>query len=305
MRQTTHKKNSLTHRAGSVLIVVLILVVLLSLAAFRYTDLMITEFTSANMYGRRLQTQSFADSGVEMAADLISNRTFEAGENLIHDDANFNGISLVEGELPRENGRFSLITADERDENFNQVRFGLVSESGKLNLNYLPVLESLFVAVDEDGNDTGVVGQEFYDALANIPGLDDPIVVDSILDWIDEDDEPRLNGAETSYYQGLANPYECKNGPIESFDELLKIQGITAATLYGEDGNRNGLLDKNEDDGAASAPEDDEDGILNVGLLGYCTIRSTETNARGDGTCLLYTSPSPRDATLSRMPSSA
>ena len=25
----------------------------------------------------------------------------------------------------------------------------------------------------------------------------------------------------------------------------------------------------------------------------------------GDGTCLLYTSPSPRDATLSRMPSSA
>ena len=27
--------------------------------------------------------------------------------------------------------------------------------------------------------------------------------------------------------------------------------------------------------------------------------------ARGAGTCLLYTSPSPRDATLSRMPSSA
>jgi len=27
--------------------------------------------------------------------------------------------------------------------------------------------------------------------------------------------------------------------------------------------------------------------------------------ARGDATCLLYTSPSPRDATLSRMPSSA
>ena len=32
--------------------------------------------------------------------------------------------------------------------------------------------------------------------------------------------------------------------------------------------------------------------------------RSLETNNQADG-CLLYTSPSPRDATLSRMPSSA
>ena len=38
------------------------------------------------------------------------------------------------------------------------------------------------------------------------------------------------------------------------------------------------------------------------GSIAYCGI--TSTSANGD-VCLLYTSPSPRDATLSRMPSSA
>ena len=270
-------------RHGTVLIVVLILVVLLSLAAYKYTESMITEFESASMYGRRLQTQAFADSGLEVAADLIGNRTFEPEENLINDEAIFNGISLQEGETARDNGLFSIVAANERDPDAKTVRFGLISESGKLNLNYLLALEQQFVAVDEDGGDTGTISPEFYEVLANIPGLDDQTVVDSILDWLDEDDDPRPMGAESPYYLGLSAGYECKNGPIESFDELMQIQGMTAAILFGEDGNRNGLLDKNEDDGDTTLPADDEDGVLNPGLIGYCTIRSTETNLRGDG----------------------
>ena len=41
-------------------------------------------------------------------------------------------------------------------------------------------------------------------------------------------------------------------------------------------------------------------------ILSVMTDKATvEIPAPCDGTCLLYTSPSPRDATLSRMPSSA
>ena len=40
-------------------------------------------------------------------------------------------------------------------------------------------------------------------------------------------------------------------------------------------------------------------------LKEYDKIVSTADGARSMYTCLLYTSPSPRDATLSRMPSSA
>ena len=284
-------------RAGSVLVVVLILVVLLTLAAYKYTQAMLTEYGSSNMYGRRLQSQQFAGSGIEMAADLIGNRTFEATENLIHDEAAFLGISMMEGDLDRNIGRFTIIAANERDTSSAGVRYGLISESGKLNLNNLLALEEAFSETDEEtGEDMGTTSVEFYEMLASIPGLEDESVVNAILDWLDEDDEPRTGGQES--YEEFG--YECKNGPLESLDELLLIQGIDAAILYGEDSNRNGLLDNNENDGDKSMPSDDEDDVLNLGLVGYCTVRSTESNLRGDGSerinlCLLYTSPSPRD----------
>ena len=43
----------------------------------------------------------------------------------------------------------------------------------------------------------------------------------------------------------------------------------------------------------------------NVNQQTTSTPNVTDSGFRGDNSCLLYTSPSPRDATLSRMPSSA
>jgi len=270
-------------RQGSVLIVVLILVVLLSLAALKYSASMLTEYSSANMYGRRLQTQQFADSGVEMTADLLGNRTFETTENLIHDESAFLGVSIQESDIPYNTGRVTLIAPNERDPDSSTVRYGLISESGKLNLNALLAWQEQYSETDPDtGEDLGVMSVEFYDKLASIPAFEDQAVVDLILDYIDEDDDPRPNGAEQASYTDLG--YECKNGPLDSMDELLRIPGITAEILYGEDGNRNGILDANEDDGDKSAPSDNEDGVLDLGLMGYCTVRSTESNLRGDRT---------------------
>lgn len=50
--------------------------------------------------------------------------------------------------------------------------------------------------------------------------------VDSIIDWIDKDDRELLNGAESSYYEGLDDPYEAKNGLIDSILELRLIKGM-------------------------------------------------------------------------------
>jgi len=55
-------------------------------------------------------------------------------------------------------------------------------------------------------------------------------VVNSILDWIDRDENPRIQGAESDVYQGLTPPYFSKNGPIDDISELLLIKG--AAELY-------------------------------------------------------------------------
>jgi general secretion pathway protein K len=55
-------------------------------------------------------------------------------------------------------------------------------------------------------------------------------VVNSLLDWIDRDDNPHIQGAESDFYQGLTPPYFCKNGPIDDISELLLIKG--AADFY-------------------------------------------------------------------------
>ncbi|HXT12895.1 MAG TPA: general secretion pathway protein GspK [Candidatus Angelobacter sp.] len=53
-----------------------------------------------------------------------------------------------------------------------------------------------------------------------------PMIVDSILDWVDRDDNSRMNGAESDFYQGLTPPYNAKNGPIDDISELLLIHGV-------------------------------------------------------------------------------
>jgi len=109
-------------------------------------------------------------------------------------------------------------------------------------------------------------------------------LADAILDFIDSDDTPRTNGCESEYYTALSPSYPAKNSPLESLDELLLVRGVTPEYLYGEDFNRNGLLDPNENDGDASWPPDNADGALQLGWSAYLTVFGREKNTRWDGT---------------------
>lgn len=60
----------------------------------------------------------------------------------------------------------------------------------------------------------------------------DPNPTDAILDWIDADDEPRPEGAEYDYYESLETPYACKNGPLDSIEELLLVVGVTPEIYF-------------------------------------------------------------------------
>ena len=53
-----------------------------------------------------------------------------------------------------------------------------------------------------------------------------PIIISSVQDWIDPDNDTRMGGAESDYYQGMDPPYVAKNGPIDELSELLMIKGI-------------------------------------------------------------------------------
>jgi type II secretory pathway component PulK len=59
------------------------------------------------------------------------------------------------------------------------------------------------------------------------------VVSDSILDWRDTDDSPRVAGAESDYYQGLNPPYYAKNAPFDNLAELLLVKGVTPEMYWG------------------------------------------------------------------------
>ncbi|MBW2030504.1 MAG: type II secretion system minor pseudopilin GspK [Deltaproteobacteria bacterium] len=67
-------------------------------------------------------------------------------------------------------------------------------------------------------------------------------IIDAIKDWLDPDGEVTRFGAEDSYYKGLERPYACKNGPIDSLEELLLVRGITKELFYGTK-DRPGIFD--------------------------------------------------------------
>ncbi|MCB2218553.1 MAG: type II secretion system minor pseudopilin GspK [Desulfobulbaceae bacterium] len=60
-------------------------------------------------------------------------------------------------------------------------------------------------------------------------------IVDSLVDWLDSDDNESPYGAESSYYESLEKPYGAANTEVEFIDELLLVKGITAELLYGND----------------------------------------------------------------------
>lgn len=106
---------------------------------------------------------------------------------------------------------------------------------------------------------------------------------DSILDWIDSDDDTRELGAELGYYQSLSTPYAPRNGPLRTIAELELISGTTSEDVRGEDWNLNGVLDPNEDDGDASWPPDNSDGVLDAGWSGVLTTESREGGLASSG----------------------
>lgn len=69
--------------------------------------------------------------------------------------------------------------------------------------------------------------------VAGVNAGDFTPIVNSILDWIDPDDNPRNQGAESEYYQSMDPPYFAKNGPIDDLSELLLIKGITPELYLG------------------------------------------------------------------------
>jgi type II secretory pathway component PulK len=232
---------------GTVLIVTMwVLVVLVGLVLVLARSMRVEGICSAN-HAARQQAGAIENGAIQYVLASLDGQ---------------NGHVPTEANMPCQavpvgDGAFWIIRPDHEDG--RQQAYGVVDEASKLNLNYAP-----------------------EEMLSPLPGMT-PETAAAILDWRDSDSDLTVGGAESEYYLLLADPYECKNAPLETVEELLLIKYATRALLFGEDTNRNGTLDENENDADGSDPPDNRDGTLDGGVYDLVTVYSSGPNTTSTG----------------------
>ncbi|RCS54332.1 general secretion pathway protein GspK [Bremerella cremea] len=257
-------------RRGVVLFVVLVVVVMITLSAFAFTELMFVENKAAHLTGRQIQARNVAESGVAMLSVFLEQeQELIEAQGGIYDNPDIMRGILVHPDADAEaRGRFSILApALNADGSIEGIRFGLEDESSRVNLNALLMMEQQ----SEGAGKT---------LLLALPGMTEDIA-DCILDYLDEDDETRPYGAEYDYYNTLDPPYNPKNGPLETVEELLLVKGVMPELLFGRDTNRNGLVDEHEWATSANTDQAETEMLSMVPDLGwssYMTLVSMEKN---------------------------
>ena len=125
------KRNS--PRRGSLLIVVLVTIVMLALAAYTFTSLMMTEDEASRLIARQVQSKYLVDSGVDYCRLFLATdqRTLREKGGIWDNATSFQAVPVgVDPSNPNYVGRFSVICSSLDDEgNPEGYRFGLTDES--------------------------------------------------------------------------------------------------------------------------------------------------------------------------------
>ena len=161
------------------------------------------------------------------------------------DAMNRSGLSLIRAALRADKNKYDSPHDDwgsldaEKFSGFfgaDQLTVSVTDLSGRIQVNAL---------VSNDKNKQNAQKQEKLQYALWIRFLrdgnfaieDDEVeaLIDSLIDWIDKDDNVRGKGAESGYYLSQSPPYKPRNGPVLYLEELLLIQGMTKDLFYGNE----------------------------------------------------------------------
>lgn len=257
-------------RKGTVLLAVLVVVVILSLAVYQYSELTLSEYKSADQSQRQVQALALAESGVHYAAALLSSADSMASSlsnNPYHNPGMFTKIQVPFDDRGGFKGTFSLLAPPDPQAGDGAIRFGAIDESGKINLNSLLALDRA-----AKGSQPGQLAVSVLQALPNMTAD----IAASIVDWLDADTTPLPGGAEDEYYSALNPPYRCKNGPLDSLEELLLVKGVTPELLFGQSRNPYRLAGGSNDNASTD-----------LGWSAYLTVHSREQTVDLSGNPLI------------------
>jgi hypothetical protein len=259
-------------RRGAVLITVMVVIVVLLLIAYQYLNLMNAESNASVVSGRLAQSRHLADSGVHYAAFALafpqtlglsdSPDSYRVWNGNVYDNADIFHNRPINGPNGVK-GYFSIVSPRDPTDTASSTgyRFGVEDENGKVNLNAIRQL------IKKDT--TGQVKTTIQTLIQAIPTMNEE-QANAVINWTEEGGT--IDTAESSYYSSLG--YQSKGGPYDTTDELLMVKGWTPKQLYGNDKNRNGRLDPDEDDGTGAA---------DLGLQRYFSVFSRELNVDSTG----------------------
>lgn len=210
---------TLGRRKGSALIVVLWVTGLLGMLTASLAFEAHLEARITNYYRNRTMAYYHARSGVSLAQILIRKSTTATGTQ--PDEAREESERWYREARMLAEGGFVLLTNPFPEDDEMQVVLSIMPEPARRNINV--------IAAEQDD-----ASMERILEMGGVPPELHPVLIESLYDWVDADDEPRLDGAETDdYYATLDPPYRAKNGPLDTVGEMLLIRGYTREILEG------------------------------------------------------------------------
>ena len=162
----------------------------------------------------------------EVFVDTSARHNFVAGQqaSLLADSGITGGIRLLQLSLGNQsysslNDQWAqpLKLSDDRGD----LQITIEEESGKLNLNYVAPPNG-----EMEGSFAAGVASRLFRKLGI--SLD---LIDTLADWVDQNDVPHPGGAESTYYNALKPAYAAKNGPLDTVEELALVKGFAGVPL--------------------------------------------------------------------------
>lgn len=228
-------------RRGFVLILVLVVIMLLSFAAYSFSHRMLTEYTASRYSTQQIQRRLLAESALELVTMRSEHHRLAKPISCRLPDGSEGHLEVIRG-LTAKNGR---------------PQFGVVNESSRLNLNILKI--------DAAHRD------ETRARLVQLPGMT-PSLADALMDFL-----ANRSASDTTTSDFLEEKEDVSRRVVHRLSDLLHVRGMTEELLWGEDQNQNSILDPEEDDGAIRPPADNRDGVLQQGLSQFVTLHSAES----------------------------
>jgi len=250
-----------TRTQGIALIIVMLVIVVLGLMAAGFSYSMKVETRLAQNVASEGELLWLGRSGVEVAGWYLAEKDrdpTQAGfDCLAQRWAGGPGITQGFDEFSMEDP-LAEVSLDHIELGRGSISIRLIDQERRFNINRAS-REILEKATE----------------LLGVATLDADVLVDSIEDWKDPNDDPLLNGAESEYYLFLPppdGPHLAKNGPIEDLSELLMVQGMTPELVWG---NRIGDIAKAREESIGSPVGFAPMGAMGGGLLSLADLFNT------------------------------